>query len=435
MRRGVGVLLVLAACKRAEQPPAPAVAPPPPTIVVDAAPPPPSEVDLLYAVPAVVAVSSLVANPAIQPYDLVDQDLATAWNSRTGDLAGAWIAFRVPADARISALKLTVGFTATGPEGDYFTMNQRIKRVRISKLDKTKATPITEVDLDIDNRNLQTIPFVQPGGDYRVELVTLVPGSKPRWREAAISDFQVIGTAPSGAPNLTIKVGSLDGPEYEPPVVIDVQPVQSAASIEQYCKDNAYKSFRPGKTDHTAPPCGQVAEGAPVAWPSGWSTTFFHTSWGEYDADCTLALRIGSSLYMLENLGTSCGGASVFKWCDGRHSVTQLGPWTAITTMHYTSHDQNIFDSETEGADEQLRICSTTGGDLACSEPITIGRLTCVGWGSGEPGADGLELKTTATRLNVAIANNTLTLTLGQVDGPLDPDIKAGAGRWPIVRR
>ena len=108
-------------------PPVAAGAPP------DAPPPPPIPtgplVELLHHTKAVVAVSSTGLNPKIQPEQLVDGKLATAWNSRTGDLAGAWIAFRVPADSHVTQVKLTAGFVAKGPEGDYFTLNHRVHRI------------------------------------------------------------------------------------------------------------------------------------------------------------------------------------------------------------------------------------------------------------------------------------------------------------------
>jgi hypothetical protein len=52
---------------------------------------PKRETDLLGIVPAKIAVSSAVRNPRDFPEHLVDGDPNTAWNSQTGDLAGAWI--------------------------------------------------------------------------------------------------------------------------------------------------------------------------------------------------------------------------------------------------------------------------------------------------------------------------------------------------------
>ena len=65
--------------------------------------PPTPAVELLHLAGAKVAVSSTVANAKLPPTALVDGDLKTAWNSRTGDLRGAWIAIRVhPVSRRTS---------------------------------------------------------------------------------------------------------------------------------------------------------------------------------------------------------------------------------------------------------------------------------------------------------------------------------------------
>lgn len=65
------------------------------------------DVNLLTSTPTTVAVSSTVANANILPEHLVDGKLATAWNSRTGELVGSWIAVRVPPDAKVKTIKLT----------------------------------------------------------------------------------------------------------------------------------------------------------------------------------------------------------------------------------------------------------------------------------------------------------------------------------------
>src|SRR5688572_30759981 len=97
-------LLVLAiACKKAEPTPPPT---PPPTEVRDAAVAIADaasdavgaaqivDVELVQLTAASVRVSSKVANPNIRPTHLVDKNMATAWNSVTGELVGAWIEIR-----------------------------------------------------------------------------------------------------------------------------------------------------------------------------------------------------------------------------------------------------------------------------------------------------------------------------------------------------
>lgn len=71
-------------------------------------------VDLLHSIACTVAVSSKVDNPKDFPEHLVDGKTETAWNSKTGDLHG-FIAFRVPAVARVRRVELTAGFDKVGP--------------------------------------------------------------------------------------------------------------------------------------------------------------------------------------------------------------------------------------------------------------------------------------------------------------------------------
>jgi hypothetical protein len=148
-------------------------------------------VNLLTHRTATVNVGSAVANRSIKPEHLVDGKLDTAWNSRTGDLVGAWIVVRLPADVKVQSVKLTVGFTKVDPKlGDLFVQNPRIKRVRV-----THASTVVEQDLDITKRELQDIPIAGDGGDYRIEVLAVEMGSKKTWREICISELEVWGTS------------------------------------------------------------------------------------------------------------------------------------------------------------------------------------------------------------------------------------------------
>lgn len=173
----------------------------------------PAPVNLLTAVPTTVAVSSTVDSAQILPAHLVDGDLKTAWNSRSGDLTGAWIAFRVPAGARVTSIKMTAGYTHVHPKlGDLFTQNARIKKVRVSRGGKL----LREVALDPQSRALQEIAVNAPGGDFEIAVAEIVPGSKTTWREACVSELEVWGTPPPGsAPKQqapAVRVASLDAP-------------------------------------------------------------------------------------------------------------------------------------------------------------------------------------------------------------------------------
>lgn len=174
------------------------------------------EVELLHAAPSTVAVSSTVANPRFVPAHLVDGDPATAWNSRTGDLVGAWIAFRVPAEAHVTAVEMTVGFTSIDKQGDLFTMNPRIKRVRLYR----NGAVVREQALDPELRSAQSIAVDTAGGEFKIELVELLPGSRRTWREACVSELRVLGTLPAGQQPVAsmpiVRVGALDAAASSP---------------------------------------------------------------------------------------------------------------------------------------------------------------------------------------------------------------------------
>ena len=166
-------------------------------------------VDLLHAVPATVAVSSTVDNAKILPAHLVDGKLETAWNSRTNDLVGAWIAVRLPANVKVTAVRLTVGFTKQDKKlGDLFLENPRIKKVRVTH-DKTTIDKV----LDIENRGVQEIPIAGEGGDYKVEVLEVQMGTKTTWRETCVSELSIWGTTatPAAKPTRpTVQIGSLE---------------------------------------------------------------------------------------------------------------------------------------------------------------------------------------------------------------------------------
>jgi hypothetical protein len=195
MRHVVAIALLVAGCdagQRAPRPaPVPAPEPPPPT-PAPAPEPQPAFVDLVHQVPGVtVAVSSQVKNPRILPAHLIDQDLMTAWNSRTNRLAGTWIEVRAPG-SRIRELRMTVGHTGKASNGeDYFTMNPRIVKVAIdSSVDSGRV-----VSLDPQSREVQTIQ-IEPAEWARITIVELMPGTKRTWREVAVSELSAWGTPP-----------------------------------------------------------------------------------------------------------------------------------------------------------------------------------------------------------------------------------------------
>lgn len=220
MRRCIACLLLLSACGGEEAPTPPSD--PPETATdettsqaattsepsadetnepAEAPPPaPPATVDLLHAVPSAISVSSSYQMSPVQAPRLVDGDLETAWNSETGQLENVWIQFRVPAEATVTAIEMTAGFTRVTERADLFEGNHRVARVRVRRGEET----IAEQALDTSERGLQTITLETPaqGGDFRVQLVELQAGSREDWREACVSELRVMGRAPDTRPGL-----------------------------------------------------------------------------------------------------------------------------------------------------------------------------------------------------------------------------------------
>jgi hypothetical protein len=182
-----------------------------------------SLVDLLHSVRTELATSSAYQDRETQVRALVDGDLETAWNSRTGDLQGAWIEVRIPADARVFSIHMTVGFTKLQGTTDLFTGNHRVAKVKVSR----DGTELGVATLDVESQRLQLLDnpdappdFDGPGGVYRLELVELRPGSNPRWQEACISELQILGSSPRAVEDSftpTIAIGALPPPYVPPP--------------------------------------------------------------------------------------------------------------------------------------------------------------------------------------------------------------------------
>ena len=180
------------------------------TVKADAGPADPI-VNLLYTTPAVVAVSSKVDNPKDFPEHLIDGKPETAWNGKTGDLVGGWIAFRVPADAHVNVISMSAGFDKRSKAGDdLFSQNHRIARVRVSR----NGAALKEVSFNLGKRTPQDIKVDVAGGDFKIEVLEVAPGTKAEWRELTVSELAVWGTR--GATRLegthlpSVRVGSLD---------------------------------------------------------------------------------------------------------------------------------------------------------------------------------------------------------------------------------
>jgi len=161
----------------------------------------PGWVDLLHTVQTTVATTSAYRDELRQIGFLFDGDMETAWNSATmpeGDTSSRSIYVRVPAGARVHAIELTAGFTKVQGASDLFAGNRRLRRVRVRH-------PGGEVlaTLDSEQRAMQRIPLEGGAGDYEIEILEWVQGTRPTWRELCISELRVMGEADASAPRAT----------------------------------------------------------------------------------------------------------------------------------------------------------------------------------------------------------------------------------------
>jgi hypothetical protein len=175
------------------------------------------DVDLLRAVASDLAVSSTYRNQRSQADALIDGDLETAWNSRTGELTTSWIEVRLPASVHVTAIAMTAGFTHVSERGtDLFPGNHRVRRVRVLH----DGVLASEHTLDVASRALQSVPVSGAGGVYRIEIVETEPGTRSDWREICVSELRVMGTDPGARPGLRVPrigVGALPAPRVSTP--------------------------------------------------------------------------------------------------------------------------------------------------------------------------------------------------------------------------
>ena len=99
----------------------------------------------------------------------MDGDPGTAWNSRTGDLVGAWIEIQAKGAIRITAIRMYAGFARVENGQDLFVMNPRIKKVRIW----TDGESSVERALDPDDRQLQELAVDGHRGHVRIEVAEI----------------------------------------------------------------------------------------------------------------------------------------------------------------------------------------------------------------------------------------------------------------------
>lgn len=370
------------------------------------------DVDLLSAIKTKVAVSSVVANPKYSPFDLFDDKLATAWNSRTGDLVGAWIAFRVPPSTLVKEVRLTAGFATTGREGDYFTMNPRIAKIAIWH----DGIKLREQALDVNSRELQSVAVDATGGDYKLEVLAITPGSKKSWREICISEFQVIGRPPPGmktgwhTPELSI--ASLDGK----PLTLDVLELVELPdhdSVAAFCADVIGRAPGPCEPwDHKceqAPPAKNTCGDAPdkpralPQLPAGWKGQWVMSERGNTNLPmCNLVIEAKGRFYALEEIGggKDCGTATSFTTDAGERKTSDEirvaevvddggEPELLLATTQPWLNPRATWTGAAEDVTETLHLCSAgTTGIPHCGQ-VTLAVAQIETDTGGGPGADG----------------------------------------------
>ena len=178
-------------------------------------------VNLLRAVPTQVVVSS-VASPGMSgPSRMVDGRMDTAWNSKTGELAGASVAVQLPAEVEeVTEIRLVPGFIRNYQGQDLWEANHRIRRVAVSR----NGVEVTTHDFDVARREAQAIPVAGHGGGglWRIEILTTEPGSRRDWQEVCVTELEVMGrvetTAASGPHTPAARVATLAGNANAPRV-------------------------------------------------------------------------------------------------------------------------------------------------------------------------------------------------------------------------
>lgn len=199
----------------------------------------PSGAPLIQRLRVAVTTSSGEGN-VTGPERMLDNNPRTAWNSRTGDLVGAWFEFTVPAGATVRSFGIIGGFANRAPRQDLFSLNHRIERLRVTR----GAELLGEYSLDAESPAMQHFSLRGGPGVYRFTVAAVRPGTRAAWREVCVSEFELFGeaqpiTADGGADAAWVgdsaaiaRSGSV-AEEPTAPAALVVQPTTS--SMQAYC--------------------------------------------------------------------------------------------------------------------------------------------------------------------------------------------------------
>ena len=338
-----------------------------------------AEPNLLDVVPATIAVSSAVHNPRDFPEHLIDGKSDTAWNGRTGELVGGWIAFRVPKDAHVLRLEMTAGFDKVKGSLDLFTANHRITKVTVQR----DGVRIGDFPLDPNVRTLQTIPIDRPGGEYTITVAATLPGTKKEWKELAVSELRVVGTP--GTERRTEKephrvlVGSLDA-EPGPLLEMENAPVPEAhRDLAALCKAFA-KDVEATKSEHeetaknhglklSPPTCAATAFSTAFTGDAAYKRVLAVRTFDGIQTETALVVEVPRGLVLApiswshdDPLDPGC--PSIVRMDRVKSLRVENGHLVAVMSGTTTSFgmDGRAFSVGVDGA----TWCKDAGGKLAC---------------------------------------------------------------------
>ena len=156
-------------------------------------------------------VSSEVNNGKDIPDRLVDGNMDTAWQSRSGDLTTAWIDVDLPAGVTVHRLGLTEGFVKLTTKQDLFTGNVRVAEIDAFYNEKQ----IANIKLNPELRSIQYTELMLPsgqGGTLRLAVRKVLPGTNKSWKELCISELSLLGTRDTDLMSVDAGTGTESSP-------------------------------------------------------------------------------------------------------------------------------------------------------------------------------------------------------------------------------
>jgi hypothetical protein len=136
--------------------------------------------------PASITASSVLkatASNNYRPTNLLDGDLATAWNEGAeGPGIGEWVKLEFSRQITLTRIEIANGYQK---DKDRFVGNPRVKSLEVQY-----STGTTQLVNLLDTEEYQTItPTRQPVEWVKLTIVSVYPGKE--WEDAALSEVRV----------------------------------------------------------------------------------------------------------------------------------------------------------------------------------------------------------------------------------------------------